>query len=237
MTLLKIEDLVTQYGQVVALDGISLEVNEGEIVALIGGNGAGKTTTLMTISGWLRPSSGRIMFDGQEIQGLPMHKVVARGIQQCPEGRRIFRELTVEENLLMGYYTCRREGKPKEAMRTVFELFPILEERLSQIGSTLSGGQQQMLAIGRALMGKPKLLMLDEPSLGLAPLLVEKVFETIVRIHEEGTTILLVEQNARAALSIADRAYVLEVGKIGLEGTGRELLNDEAVKKAYLGGR
>jgi len=237
MSLLKVENLVTKYGEVIALNGISLAVDQGEIVALIGGNGAGKSTTLMTVSGWLTPSSGRILLDGKEIQGRPMHEIVDLGIQQCPEGRRIFTEMTVEDNLLMGYYTRRKEGNPQEAMRLVFNLFPILEERLGQIGNTLSGGQQQMLAIGRALMGKPRLLMLDEPSLGLAPLLVEKVFGTIKRIHDEGTTILLVEQNARGALTIADRAYVLEVGKIVLEGTGRQLLRDDTVRKAYLGGR
>lgn len=237
MSLLKIDNLVTKYGEVIALNGISLEVNPGEIVALIGSNGAGKSTTLMTISGWVRPSGGKIIFDGREIQGQPMHKIVEYGIIQCPEGRGLFSEMTVEENLLMGYYTNRKRGNPYQTMERVFELFPILKERLKQEASTLSGGQQQMLSIGRALMATPKLLMLDEPSLGLAPLLVEKVFETIQRIHEEGTTILLVEQNARAALSIADRAYVMEVGTIALQGTGRELLNNDEVRKAYLGGR
>ncbi len=237
MSLLKIDNLVTKYGEVIALNGISMEVHQGEIVALIGSNGAGKSTTLMTISGWVRPSSGKIFFEGREIQGQPMHKIVEYGIIQCPEGRGLFSEMTVEENLLMGYYTNRKRGNPYKTMERVFELFPILKERLKQDASTLSGGQQQMLSIGRALMATPKLLMLDEPSLGLAPLLVEKVFETIQRIHEEGTTILLVEQNARAALSIADRAYVMEVGTITLEGTGRELLDNDEVRKAYLGGR
>lgn len=237
MSLLKIENLVTKYGEVIALDGISLEVHQGEIVALIGSNGAGKSTTLMTISGWVRPSQGKVIFEDKEIQKLPMHKIVDLGIIQCPEGRRLFGEMTIEENLLMGYYTNRKQGNPYQRMEKVFELFPILKERLKQDASTLSGGQQQMLAIGRALMAAPKLLMLDEPSLGLAPLLVEKVFETIQRIHEAGTTILLVEQNARAALSIADRAYVLEVGRISLEGSGKELLNNDEVRKAYLGGR
>jgi branched-chain amino acid transport system ATP-binding protein len=236
MALLKIDSLVTKYGQVVAVDGISINVNEGEIVALIGSNGAGKSTTLMTISGWLKPASGKIYFDDREIQGQPMHKIVDAGICQCPEGRRIFSELSVEENLLMGYYSSRKEGKAKETMKKVFELFPILEERRNQEGSTLSGGQQQMLAIGRALMSVPRLLMLDEPSLGLAPLLVEKVFETIRQIHNSGTTILLVEQNARAALSIADRCYVLEVGKITLQGAGKDLLHNDEIRKAYLGG-
>jgi branched-chain amino acid transport system ATP-binding protein len=237
MPLLKIENLVTKYGEVIALDSISLEVHQGEIVALIGSNGAGKSTTLMTISGWVRPSQGKVIFEDREIQKLPMHKIAELGIIQCPEGRKLFGEMTVEENLLMGYYTNRKQGNPYQRMEEVFELFPILKERLKQEASTLSGGQQQMLAIGRALMATPKLLMLDEPSLGLAPLLVEKVFETIQRIHEAGTTILLVEQNARAALSIADRAYVLEVGRISLEGSGKELLNNDEVRKAYLGGR
>ena len=237
MSLLKIDKLVTKYGQVVALDGISLEVNEGEIVALIGSNGAGKSTTLMTISGWVKSAGGKIFFDGKEIQGHPMHKIVEAGICQCPEGRRIFSEMSVEENLLMGYYSSRKENKAAEAMERVFDLFPILKERRKQEGSTLSGGQQQMLAIGRALMSKPRLLMLDEPSLGLAPLLVEKVFETIKAIHNTGTTILLVEQNARAALSIADRGYVMEVGNITVEGRGRELLKNDAVRRAYLGGK
>jgi branched-chain amino acid transport system ATP-binding protein len=237
MNLLKVENLVTNYGKVVALNSISLEVNQGEIVALIGSNGAGKSTTLMTISGWVRPSSGKIFFENREIQGLPMHKIVDLGIHQVPEGRRIFREMTVEENLLMGYYSCRKSGKEDEAMRKVFDLFPILEERRRQTGGTLSGGELQMLAIGRALMGTPKLFTMDEPSLGLAPLMVEKVFEIIKRIHDTGTTILLVEQNARAALSLADRAYVMVVGAITLEGTGRELLKNDEVRKAYLGGR
>lgn len=235
MSLLKIENMVTKYGQVVALNGISLEVSPGEIVALIGSNGAGKSTTLMSISGWIKPTSGKIIFDGKEIHRLPMHKIVEAGINQCPEGRRIFNEMSVEENLLMGYYSSRKQGKVVETMEKVFKLFPILKERRNQMGATLSGGQQQMLAIGRALMSTPKLLMLDEPSLGLAPMLVEKVFDTIKLIHESGITILLVEQNARAALSVADRAYVMEVGNISLEGSGKELLKNDAVRKAYLG--
>jgi branched-chain amino acid transport system ATP-binding protein len=236
MAMLKIDNLVTKYGAVVALNGISLEVNKGEIVALIGGNGAGKSTMLMTISGWVKAAGGGILFEDEEILGLPMHKIVQKGISQCPEGRRIFGEMNVEENLMMGFYANRKTGDLDEAKKKVFELFPILEERLKQESSTLSGGQLQMLAIGRALMGNPKLLMLDEPSLGLAPLLVEKVFETIDRIHKTGTTILLVEQNARAALSIVDRAYVMEVGNITLQGTGKELLRNDEVRKAYLGG-
>jgi branched-chain amino acid transport system ATP-binding protein len=237
MSLLQVEDLVTKYGEIPALKGISFEVKEGEIVALIGANGAGKSTTLMTISGALKPSKGRIIFDGKEIQGTPSHAIVDLGILQCPEGRRLFTSMTVEENLLLGSYSRRNEGAPREAMRRVFQLFPILEERLHQSSGTLSGGERQMLAMGRALMAKPRLLMLDEPSLGLAPMLVENVLDTIKQINQDGTTILLVEQNARAALSMADRAYALEVGTIALEGTGQELLRDERVLKAYLGGR
>lgn len=237
MSLLRVENLVTKYGGIPALKGISFEVKEGEIVALIGANGAGKSTTLMTISGALKPSSGKILFDGREIQNMPSHQIVNLGIMQCPEGRRLFTSMTVEENLLLGYYSRRNEGKPAEAMRRVFKLFPRLEERLHQSSGTLSGGERQMLAMGRALMAKPRLLMLDEPSLGLAPKLVEVVLDTIKQIRDEGITILLVEQNARAALSMADRAYALEVGTITLEGTGQELLHDERVIKAYLGGR
>jgi len=236
MTMLKIENLTTKYGAVVAINGINIDVNQGEIVALIGGNGAGKSTTLMTISGWVKAAGGSIKFNDEEILGKPMHQIVEMGISQCPEGRRIFGDMSVEENLLMGFYANRKTGDLEKAYKRVFELFPILDERRKQIGSTLSGGQLQMLAIGRALMGSPKLLMLDEPSLGLAPLLVEKVFETIDQIHKSGTTVLLVEQNARAALSIANRAYVLEVGNVALTGTGKELLDNKEVKKAYLGG-
>lgn len=236
MSLLQIRDLVTQYGEITALHGISLEVQEGEIVALIGANGAGKSTTLMTVSGILKPTSGKIMFGDREIQGLASHEIAKLGVVQVPEGRRIFTRMTVEENLLMGYYTQRHEGKPREAMERVFELFPRLKERIHQVGDTLSGGEQQMLAMGRALMGNPKLLLLDEPSLGLAPILVEAVFDRVERIRAQGMTVLLVEQNARAALSMADRAYVLEVGHVALEGSGQELLQDERVRKAYLGG-
>lgn len=237
MSLLQIRDLVTQYGEIVALRGISLHIEEGEIVALIGANGAGKSTTLMTISGVLAPTRGEIIFDGSEIQGLPPHRIVNSGVVQVPEGRRIFTRMTVEENLLMGYYSRRGEGKPDEAMRRVFDLFPRLEERVHQVGHTLSGGEQQMLSMGRALMGNPKLLLLDEPSLGLAPILVERVFDTVAKIREQGTTILLVEQNARLALTMADRGYVLEVGSIVLTGTGQELLQDVRIQSAYLGGR
>jgi branched-chain amino acid transport system ATP-binding protein len=237
MSLLKVEDLVTKYGEIPALKGISFEVNEGEIVALIGANGAGKSTTLLTISGALKPSEGRIVFEAQEIQGTPAHDIANLGIMQCPEGKRLFTTMTVEENLLLGYYSRRSEGKPRDAMRTVFKLFPRLEERIHQSSGTLSGGERQMLAMGRALMAKPRLLMLDEPSLGLAPILVESVLDTIKQINDTGTTILLVEQNARAALSMATRAYVMEVGTIAMEGTGQQLLNDERVQRAYLGGQ
>lgn len=236
MSLLKIDNLVSKYGHVVALHGISLDVSEGECVALIGSNGAGKTTTLMTISGWVKAAGGKIIFDGKEIQNKPMQIITQSGITHCPEGRKLFGDMSVRENLLMGYYVDRAENKPEERMEYVFELFPILKERFAQEARTLSGGQQQMCAIGRALMSAPKLLMLDEPSLGLAPQLVESVFEVLDRIHKSGTSILLVEQNARMALAISDRCYVLEVGNITIEGTGKALMNDERISKAYLGG-
>lgn len=235
MSLLQVENLAVKYGEITAVRGISFTVEQGEIVAIIGANGAGKSTTLMTVSGILRPSEGRVIFDGKEIQTVPAHEVVEMGVVQVPEGRRVFTRMTVEENLFMGYYTRRKEDNPREEMRKVFDLFPVLEERIHQVSDTLSGGEQQMLAIGRALMGRPKLLLLDEPSLGLAPILVKKVFETIKKICDQGVTVLLVEQNARAALSMATRAYVLEVGKIVLEGTGRQLLQDERVRATYLG--
>ncbi|MGQ9626810.1 MAG: ABC transporter ATP-binding protein [Anaerolineae bacterium] len=234
--LLKVEDLHTYYGHVHALRGISIEVHEGEIVTLIGGNGAGKSTTLRTISGLVRPRQGRVVFEGQAINDVPAHEIVYKGISQAPEGRKVFTTLTVQENLKMGAYSL---GNDKEAIeenrRRVFELFPRLAERENQLAGTLSGGEQQMLAIGRALMARPKLLMLDEPSLGLAPMLVRAIFQTIRDINERGVTILLVEQNARAALKLADRGYVLETGRITLAGTAQELLRDERVRKAYLG--
>ncbi|HID63987.1 MAG TPA: ABC transporter ATP-binding protein [Anaerolineae bacterium] len=236
MALLEIENLHTYYGHVHALKGISLTVDEGEIVTLIGANGAGKTTTLRTISGLLRPRGGRIVFQGEELNNVPAHEIVYRGISQAPEGRAVFTTLTTNENLNMGAYSL---GGDKEAIeknrRRVFRLFPRLEERKNQIAGTLSGGEQQMLAIGRALMARPKLLMLDEPSLGLAPMLVKAIFQTIREINEQGVTILLVEQNARAALKLADKGYVLETGNIVLEGTAEELMGDERVRKAYLG--
>ena len=232
--ILKVDDINVYYGAIHAIKGISFYVNEGEIVTLIGANGAGKTTSLQTVSGLLRSKTGSIAFCGERIDHVPAHKVVERGLAQVPEGRRIFLRMTVQENLEMGAYTNNRGVA--EAMDYVFEQFPRLKERRKQIGGTLSGGEQQMLAMGRALMSRPKLMMLDEPSMGLAPILVEQIFEIIANLHKNGTTILLVEQNAQMALSVADRAYVLETGKITLSGTGKELAASEEVKKAYLGG-
>jgi branched-chain amino acid transport system ATP-binding protein len=236
MALLEIENLHSYNGHVHALKGISLEVAEGEIVTLIGANGAGKTTTLRTVSGLLPPREGRVVFDGQVLNDVPAHQIVNMGISQAPEGRKVFATLTVQENLNMGAYSLGGDrGAIEENRRRVFELFPRLEERKSQIGGTLSGGEQQMLSIGRALMARPKLLMLDEPSLGLAPMLVKAIFETIQEINQGGVTILLVEQNARAALRLADKGYVLETGRTILSGSAEELIRDERVRKAYLG--
>ena len=232
--ILKIDDINVFYGSIHAIKGISLEVNEGEIVTLIGANGAGKTTTLHTVSGLLRPRSGSIQFCGEDITRIPAHKLVERGLAHCPEGRRIFLQMTVQENLDMGAYIRRDDFSA--SLDEVYELFPRLKERRKQVAGTLSGGEQQMLAMGRALMSKPKLLMLDEPSMGLAPILVEQIFDIIKNLHAVGTTILLVEQNAQAARSSADRAYVLETGKITLSGTGAELAKSDEVRKAYLGG-
>jgi branched-chain amino acid transport system ATP-binding protein len=236
VALLKIENLHTYYGHVHALKGIQLEVKEGEIVTLIGANGAGKTTTLRTISGLIRPREGQIEFDGQVINSMPAHRIVELGISHAPEGRQIFSTLTVTENLNMGAYSLGGDRRAiEENRRRVFSLFPRLEERKRQLGGTLSGGEQQMLTIGRALMAHPRLLLLDEPSLGLAPLLVKIIFETIREINARGVTVLLVEQNARAALKTAHRGYVLETGREVLTGSAEELLTDERVRKAYLG--
>ncbi|MBR0521300.1 MAG: ABC transporter ATP-binding protein [Spirochaetales bacterium] len=232
--MLKVNNINVYYGAIHAIKGISFNVEEGEIVTLIGANGAGKSTTLNTISGLLRSKTGDISFMGSSIAKMSPNKIVQNGLVMVPEGRRIFLGLTVEENLEMGAYT-RPKSEIKDSMEQVYELFPRLKERRSQIGGTLSGGEQQMLAMGRALMAKPKLMMLDEPSMGLAPLFVDLIFEIIADLHKAGSTILLVEQNAQAALSIADRAYVLETGKIVKTGLGSELISDPDIKKAYLG--
>jgi branched-chain amino acid transport system ATP-binding protein len=234
--LLQLENVHSYYGNIHALQGISLHVNEGEIVTLIGANGAGKSTTIRTISGIMHPREGTILFDGQAIHGVSAHELVGRGIAQSPEGRRVFPRLTVRENLEMGAYRRHDIAYITEDMRMVYDLFPRLEERQHQYGGTLSGGEQQMLAIGRALMARPRLLLLDEPSMGLAPVLVEQIFEKITHINsQQGTTILLVEQNALMALEVADRGYVLQSGDVALHGSAAELMNDETVRKAYLG--
>lgn len=232
--MLKIEALSTCYGVLQVLHEISLEVNSGEIVTIIGANGAGKSTLLKTIAGWLKPRCGKVVLGGERIDGLPAHQVVRQGVAVCPEGRRVFPQLTVLENLQMGAY--HRQGKDwREDMEWIFQLFPRLAERRRQLGASLSGGEQQMLALGRALMSRPKLLLLDEPLLGLAPVVVESVLDTVVQVRRKGGSILLVEQNAQMALEVADRGYVIESGRLVLSGTGRELLNHEDVKRAYLG--
>ena len=233
--LLKVEDVNVYYGAIHAIKGVSFHVDEGEIVTLIGANGAGKSTTLKTVSGLLRSRTGSIAFAGRRIDGVSAHRLVERGLAQVPEGRRVFLQMTVEENLEMGAYT-QPAANTAASLARVYEQFPRLRERRRQIAGTLSGGEQQMLAMGRALMSKPRLLMLDEPSMGLAPILVEQIFRIIRDLHRAGTTILLVEQNAQMALSVADRAYVLETGKITLSGTGDELIHSDEVRKAYLGG-
>jgi len=233
--LLKLDNIKTYYGNIRALKGISIKVDENEIVCLIGGNGAGKSTTLMTISGVLTPVEGDVIYQGQSIVGVRADSIVQMGICQVPEGRMIFPLLTVMENLDLGAYLRNDKEGIKEALDKVFELFPAMSERRKQYGGTLSGGEQQMLAIARALMGRPKLLLLDEPSLGLAPIFVDSIFETIHQINEEGTTILLVEQNAQLALQYSNRGYVLETGEIALDGTSEDLLTNEQVRKAYLG--
>ena len=233
--MLKVNDINVYYGSIHAIKGVSFEVNEGEIVTLIGANGAGKSTVLKTVSGLLHSATGSVEFLGKNISGVAPHKIVKEGLSHVPEGRRIFLQMTVEENLDMGAFT--QGGKNvDEDMARVYEQFPRLKERRKQIAGTLSGGEQQMLAMGRALMSRPKLLMLDEPSMGLAPILVEQIFDIIKLLHKEGTTILLVEQNAQMALSVADRAYVLETGKITLSGTGEELIRSDEIRRAYLGG-
>lgn len=233
--MLKVQDLSVHYGMIQAVHNVSFEVKQGEIVSLIGANGAGKTTILRTISGLVRPSNGQIIFEGKNIEKAAPQKIVADGLSQVPEGRHVFSGLTVQENLDMGAF-LRKDNTLKEDFEQIFAKFPILKERCNQDAATLSGGEQQMLAMGRALMSKPKLLLLDEPSMGLAPIFIKEIFSIIQEIQAQGTTVLLIEQNAKMALSIANRGYVLETGKIVLEGTGKELLASEAVRKAYLGG-
>ena len=235
MAMVEVNDINVYYGNIHAIKGVSFHVNEGEIISLIGANGAGKTTTLQTISGLLRSKTGSIKFMDQEISHLPAYKLPALGLAQVPEGRRVFLQMSVEENLELGAYT-QSKGSINDTMALIYERFPRLKERRKQMAGTLSGGEQQMLAMGRAMMSHPKMLMLDEPSMGLAPLLVEEIFELIKLLNESGTTILLVEQNAQMALSIADRGYVLETGRIVSTADAKELLNDDAVRKAYLGG-
>ena len=234
--MLKIENLEVAYGNIKAIKGISLEVNQGEIVTLIGSNGAGKSTTLRAISGILKPKSGSITFNGERIDGIEGHDVVAKGICQSPEGRRIFPKMSVDENLDLGAFLRNDKAGIAADRERVLDLFPKLRERIDQKAGTMSGGEQQMLAVGRALMGSPKLLLLDEPSMGLAPVLVDMIFETIEKINKQGTTILLVEQNALAALNVADRAYVLESGSIKMSGKAADLISNDEVTKAYLGG-
>ena len=235
MSLLNVQDIHVYYGSIHAIKGISFSVEEGEIVSLIGANGAGKSTTLKTISGLMRPKTGKIEFAGADITTMKAHKIVAAGLAQCPEGRRVFSKMTVQENLEMGAYT-RKSAETETSIEDVYRRFPRLKERYKQEAGTLSGGEQQMLAMGRAMMSHPKLLMLDEPSMGLAPLLVEEIFDIIRELNKSGTTVLLVEQNAQMALSISNRGYVLETGRIVISGTGDELLRDDQVRKAYLGG-
>lgn len=235
MALLEIKDLEVNYGVIKAIKGVSFDVNEGEIIALIGANGAGKTTILHTITGLIQAKKGSIVFDGKELTKPPPHKIVSMGMAHVPEGRRIFQQLSVLENLKLGAYTRKDKSEIASTLKMVYERFPRLEERKNQVAGTLSGGEQQMLAMGRALMSKPRIILMDEPSMGLSPLLVSEIFDIIKVINESGTTVLLVEQNAKKALSIADRAYVLETGNITLSGDAKDLINDESVKKAYLG--
>ena len=232
--LLQVDNIEVYYGVIKALKGISFEVNKGEIVALIGANGAGKTTILHTVTGLLKPKTGKILFNDKDITKTPAHKIVSMGMAHVPEGRRIFSQLSVLDNIKLGAFTRKDKEEIEETLNYVYERFPRLKERKNQIAGTLSGGEQQMLAMGRALMSKPEFVLMDEPSMGLSPLLVSEIFEIIKAINENGTTVLLVEQNAKKALSIADRAYVLETGNIVLSGDAKDLMNDESVKKAYL---
>ena len=235
MAMLEVKDLQVYYGMIQAIKGISFEVNQGEVIALIGANGAGKTTILHTVTGLLAPKAGSIMFEGQDITKVPAHKIVSMGMAHVPEGRRVFAQLSVYDNLKMGAYTRTDKNEIEESLEMVYKRFPRLEERKNQMAGTLSGGEQQMLAMGRALMSKPKIILMDEPSMGLSPIFVNEIFNIIQEVSASGTTVLLVEQNAKKALSIADRAYVLETGNIALEGDAKILMNDDSIKKAYLG--
>lgn len=235
MAMLEVKDLEVYYGMIQAIKGISFEVNKGEVIALIGANGAGKTTTLQTITGLLSPKKGSVMFEGKDITKIPAHKIVSMGMAHVPEGRRVFADLSVYENLKLGAYTRKDKENLNKDLESIYERFPRLAERKNQSAGTLSGGEQQMLAMGRALMSKPSIILMDEPSMGLSPILVNEIFDIIESISKSGTTVLLVEQNAKKALSIADRAYVLETGKIVTSGKASELLEDDSIKKAYLG--
>ncbi len=236
MSILHVENLNVYYGAIHAVKGISFDVEEGEVVTLIGANGAGKSTTLNTVAGLLKPREGVVEFEGKSLLGIAPHTIVGKGIALCPEGRRVFLQMSVRDNLEMGAFTRTDTAEVAQSLEDVFKRFPRLKERENQVAGTLSGGEQQMLAMGRALMGKPRLLMLDEPSMGLAPILVQEIFDIIEQLHGAGTTVLLVEQNARMALKVADRAYVLETGKVSMSGKASELASDERVKQAYLGG-
>ena len=235
MAMLEVNDIKVYYGMIQAIKGVSFHVDEGEVIALIGANGAGKTTILHTVSGLLTPKEGTITFEGQDLVKIPGHKIVSMGMAHVPEGRRVFAQLSVLQNLMMGAYTRKDKEEITQTLETVFDRFPRLKERQNQMAGTLSGGEQQMLAMGRALMSKPRIILMDEPSMGLSPIFVEEIFNIIKEISASGTTVLLVEQNAKKALSIADRAYVLETGKIVLSGDAKELMNNESIKKAYLG--
>ena len=235
MAMLEVKDLEVYYGMIQAIKGVSFHVDQGEVIALIGANGAGKTTILHTVTGLLSPKKGSVVFEGQEVTKIPAHKIVSLGMAHVPEGRRVFAELSVYENLKMGAYTRKDKSEIEENLQKIYERFPRLKERKNQMAGTLSGGEQQMLAMGRALMSQPKIILMDEPSMGLSPILVNEIFDIIQEVSKSGTTVLLVEQNAKKALSIADSAYVLETGRIALEGRAEDLLRDDSIKKAYLG--